>query len=376
MEIIKNKKKEKEKDSSLNTQKDKIILNKKIKRDNNISFDNNNEFKTNPKNIQFLNNLIETKDYDYFYSYYLENLFLIFKSINDILYLIYSNNDGSIISYDLKSFKKINEIKKAHNRKIINFRYYLDKENERDLIISISCEENNIKLWNIYNFECLFDFKNIYRGGIIYSACFLNDIGQIYIITSNFKILSEPIKVYDLKGNKIKEINNLKEDVFFIDSYYDNDLDKNYLIIGNKYHIISYDFKDNKIYHRYNDFDYKRHFSIIINNKIKVVELIESSYDGNIRIWDFHSGKLLRKIKVSKFFLFGTCLWSNEYIFVGCGDNTIILLDLKKEKIIKTFVCKNMICNIKKFIHPKYGECLIYLDKNIIKLLAINNKNY
>ena len=141
MEIKKNK----EKESSLNIHKNKIILNKKTKRDNIefkrdkynikqnsddniITFDNNNEFKTNPKNIQFINNLIEVKDYGYIDSYYIENLFLVFKSINDILYLIYSNNDGSIISYDLIYFKKINEIKNAHCGKKINFRYYLDKK--------------------------------------------------------------------------------------------------------------------------------------------------------------------------------------------------------------------------------------------------------
>ena len=39
--------------------------------------------------------------------------YLIFKSINDIYYLIYATEQQSIISYDLFENKKINEIKKV-----------------------------------------------------------------------------------------------------------------------------------------------------------------------------------------------------------------------------------------------------------------------
>ena len=49
-------------------------------------------------------------------------------------------------------------------------------------------------------------------------------------------------------------------------------------------------YKDN-----YNDF----HYSIIINDKEEIVRLINSSSFGNINIWKFHSGELLKKIQVS-----------------------------------------------------------------------------
>ena len=67
------------------------------------------------------------------------------------------------------------EIKNAHNKVIANFRYHLDNKNKRDLIISISPEDNNIKLWNINNLECLLNLSNIYEEGLINSACFLED---------------------------------------------------------------------------------------------------------------------------------------------------------------------------------------------------------
>ena len=66
--------------------------------------------------------------------------------------LTFSNKDNSIISYDLIDYKKINEIKKAHKSLITSFRYIYDNLEYRDLIISISNKDSNIKLWNINNY--------------------------------------------------------------------------------------------------------------------------------------------------------------------------------------------------------------------------------
>ena len=221
------------------------------------------------ENINF-NHLFDlTKDS--FIDYYLDNTFITFKSIrNNILYLIYSNKYNSIISYNLNDNQKINEIKSAHNYKIKNFRYHLDEINKRDLIISISYRDNNIKLWDIDYFECILNIKNVNLCGAICSACFLYDNNEHFIISSNFCTsikddAIEPIKVFDFKGNKIKEINDSKESTIFIDNYYDKKNNKNYIITCNKGCIISYDYKENKLYHNYSDNDIKMHYSLIIN---------------------------------------------------------------------------------------------------------------
>lgn len=57
---------------------------------------------------------------------YYNNSFLIFKSINDIIYLLYSTENKSIITFDLVHNKKINEIKNAHNSHISNFKHIQD----------------------------------------------------------------------------------------------------------------------------------------------------------------------------------------------------------------------------------------------------------
>ena len=56
----------------------------------------------NPKNIQLLSNIVNDS---YAFSD-MDNSFTVFKSINDILYLIYSNENKSIICYDLNKQKK------------------------------------------------------------------------------------------------------------------------------------------------------------------------------------------------------------------------------------------------------------------------------
>lgn len=79
----------------------------------------------------------------------LENIFCVFESIDNIVHLIYSNNAKSIIYFNLVNIQKINEIKKAHNFEITNLRHYLDKKNNRSIMMSISPSDFNLKLWNI-----------------------------------------------------------------------------------------------------------------------------------------------------------------------------------------------------------------------------------
>ena len=99
---------------------------------------NSNEFALF-KDIEFFNNI--TKD-SYAYGG-VDNTFSIFESIDNIIYLIYANEKLSIICYDLIKDQKINEIKKAHKKYITNFTYNIDEKNKRDLILSISFDDNN-----------------------------------------------------------------------------------------------------------------------------------------------------------------------------------------------------------------------------------------
>ena len=294
------------------------------------------------------------------------NIFVSFKSINnEILYLVYTNEQKSLIFYNLIDNIKMNEIKNSHPTNINNIRYFIDKINNRDLILSISF--GNLKIWNI-NSECI---ANINEKTIL-TACLLNNNNQNYIIsiTKNLTatLRNRAMKAYNLNGILVKEIDlapifgldNLPSKGF-IDCYYDINYSKNYIILCNDYSSFSFDYNEQKIYQEYKEYynSYER-YTIIKVEKDRV-KLIESIKAGKINIWDFHSGEFLSAIYVKdNYFLYDICLWKDNYLFIGCSQNTIKLLDLNEGKIIYEFkTYKDSVISIKIINHPKYGECLL-----------------
>ena len=311
-----------------------------------------------PENIKFINCLTKKS----YCRIGLDNTFVVFKSLNNTFYLVHSDINNSIISYDLINNKKINEIKKAHEYFIISLRYFLDKSNKRDLILSMSCFDNNIKLWDIHNFVYLLNISN-YDNKCEPLSCFLNDKDQNYIITIN-NVSDYKIDTLNFKGELIKEIKDVNNSrTYIIDVYYDKTNSKNYILTGNDGYVKSYDFNENKIYKTYFDKDKRGHHSLIIyKNKKDVIKLIESSFDGNIRIWDFHAGILLDKIKIyskelSAGWIYSICLINNNYLFVGCYKGIIRVLDLNKKIIIKDLNDhKYPVVCIKKIYLPNLGS--------------------
>ena len=337
-----------------------------------------------PKNFQFLCDLIKDS---YVADAGSNNTFEIFYSIDNILYLIYLNLKKSIICYDLINNQILSEIKNAVSEGQLSIIHYLDKNNKMDLILSISVHENNIKLYNLKNWECLVNIPNINKDGCIFSASLLKENKQYYIVTSNMKEQGEisPIKIYDFNGKKIKEIKDSNECTYFIDIFFDNKLSTNFIISSNNNYVKSYDYNLNKVYFIYcdnnieiesiNSNDTSNHCEIIIINEEKIIKLIESCWDGNIRIWDFHSGKLLNKIEVSDYGLNPICLFNNNYLFVGGDIESIKLIELNKGIIIKKFIGHyDFIVCIKKIIHPLYGVAILSQGINNEIKLWINKE--
>ena len=207
-----------------------------------------------------------------------------------------------------------------------------------------------------------------------------------YIIISNDEEFNL-IMVYDFNGVKIKEIPKSEDITYFIDIFYDKTESISYIISGNRNSVKSFNFKENKLYKKYNEHNSKSdHLSIIIysNNSYNlnnndIIKLIESDTEGYIRIWDFHDCLLINKINASQDMrLNGICLWNEKYLFAACNDGTIKLIMLKNGNIIKKLKGhENKVCSIKKIIHPQYGECLISqgYKKDQIKIWIYKNKN-
>lgn len=304
----------------------------------------------NDINIHFVKNIINNVYNYYFNENFHYNNFIIFNSINyNILFIVYSLGNY-LCFFNLNDNKLILMIKNAHKKEITIIRYYYDKINKRDLILSLS-RDSCIKLWNVNNFECINTIETKeYQPTLIYlnsefncySLCFLTENNNIYIVTAmeqefiHKKVI--PIRVIDLNGKKKKEIKHSEgEYTYYIDSYYDDKFYNNYILASYVGYIIAYDYTKNEIYHKYIDDSNNKVYKkfIIRKNKENITELISSSFDGNIRIWNFHSGYLLSVIKVQRAKLFDICLWNDELLCAGCETGRIKIIDLVNKKCCK-----------------------------------------
>ena len=167
-------------------------------------------------------------------------------------------------------------------------------------------------------------------------------------------------------------INNSNYNSYFIDVYYDNKSSTKYIITGNIRFCESYNYNKNTVYHRYDNKDFK----LVPNSIIKegdTVELIESSQDGNIGIWNFHTVDLLKTLNIGFKDLYSICLWNKDYLLACCYDK-IKILNLNKEKNPSESNLGNKgLIRIGKVVHSQYGECLVLQTINGFILLESKN---
>ena len=321
--------------------------------------------KLNPLHFEFISNLSKSE-----MNFRVDNTFEVFNSILGQMCLVYAfkleNKYNSIATYNIIDYKTMGVLRNAHREDITNFRHYLDKRNRRDLILSVSATDNNVRMWDINNLEFIITINNINRHGFTKSACILNFNNDLFIVTSNYSHseVQEPIRLYNMDGYKIKEINYKNNQTYFIDIYHDKQFDIKYIITGNLGFVRTYNYTNDCKYHRYNDDDNEEyeHYKVIIYNKDNNTKIISTGKERQIIIWDFHSTELLNKIKVSDIpfdNLYGISLWNNNILVAGCG-NTLHIIDIKNEEVVNILIGHSYnIMTIKTIIHPIYGECIV-----------------
>ena len=339
------------------------------------------EFKTDPKNIEFKSNL---KEDILNHESFSQNVFLLFKAFDNKYYLIYYNEFGSIVSYDICTNTRIKKIEIDDSENIPTcFNHFPDVYKKRDLIMTISAKSNTINVYDFPDFNLILNYPKINKNGYLNTANFFSYDKKIYIMSTNHRYSRknvDPIKIYDLDANRIKELKDSNENVSFIDSYYDKKISKKFIIAGFSRYIRTYDFEKNSIYKTYKDKYNPFHRNAIVNDYDEVLKLIESSSDGYVRVWDFHKGDLIKRILVDKEGAYGICLWNKESLFVGIKDK-IKLINIETGDIISNidYNSDHLLYNhsgdivaIKKINIPQYGECLVtssYSPK-IIKIIS------
>ena len=375
--------------NKIKNQKSKTI----IKSNNNINNSKLNENQS-PKELKVFKEIIKEDNWN----------LIVFKSVYDLILVVFIGKNYSIITYNLIDNKKIFEIRKT-NQTLNELKHFLDKNNKRDLVSSISMHDNNIKVWNFNNLECILNID--FRIGNFFlnlnSVCFLNNGNDIHLIVSSINMpQTQLIHIYNLRGNKIKELNNDKLQNYFV-TFYDDKFSKNYIIISTNADIRALDYNDNKIVKHYTpvneqpvkvtsiknvELNRKLHFDdnhvftnieyskgplyIMVKKCGNITKLFAVMKENTVKIWNFHTTKLLDEINISKTIIKSICLWDEENLLIGTGGG-LKLIDLNKNKLIKNYtdvvhIDRMDICTI-----PKYGKCLITENYNEMNLWI--NKN-
>ena len=295
--------------------------------------------------------------------YTMDNAFDAFTTLSGNVLLVYATKFKSIECFDIVKQKFIKTLLNAHTSLILIIKYYCPKFMKKEIILSSSnAPDYCVKIWDIKNWTCILNFNKIYDKGNMLAVCLQFDEFQkeSYIFTSND---FGPIKIWGFNGKFIKNINKSENnETYFLDTYYDDLLLKYFLICGDMKCCKSYELNTHQLFRTYLDnISCAEHTSAFINKNGNTVELVECEFYGYIRIWNFRSGDLIKKIEVCKRIpLVSMCLWNKNYLLASCVDYTNKLIDFKNYAFIKSFNGhNNEVSTIKKIMHPTYGECLI-----------------
>ena len=359
--------------------KEKEILNK----ENVIKENDKKEENTNitskgdiPPNLNFIGELCNNS----FTDFGLDYTFTIFNTKENNTVLVYATKDIELIFLELTEKKLLKKIEKAHSRFISNIHHFYDDKENSDIIMTVSYENNNIKLWDLCTYDTIVNIKKANISSLLLSACFLKYNNENYIISSNGDLNTKikkfsPIKLFDFNGKVKLEINDSNYNTNFITTYYDSLTSQYFVITGNDGFINSYNLLENSFYLKFTDNENKSHRSLALINTEQNLKLIDSCEDGLIRIYNFYTGKLNKKIFTGFCPLRGICIWDKDYFFIGCKDKTIKLVDAKKGIVIKSTKAHiNTVLTIKKVNLFKYGNCLVSqgMSEDCINLWSVN----
>ena len=348
----------KEEEENDNNNKNEII--NIIKSPNKNDLEKNLNFQSkSPINLKISKTLTDSS----YIKFSIDNAFDAFTSLSGEILLIYATKFKSIECFDIIKQKYKKTILNAHNSMILIIRYYCPKHLNKEIILSSSNNPDYcVKIWDMENWSCIFNLNKIYEKGNMLSVCLHFDEYQkeSYIFTSND---SGFIKIWGMDGQFIKNINKTENnETYFLDTYYDETELKYFLISGEMKCVKSFELNTHQLFRTYIDNNsFAEHLSAFVYKNMGVVELVECEFYGYIRIWNFHSGNLIKKIEICRRIpLVSMCLWNKNYLLVSCVDYTIKLVDFKNYAFIKSFKGhNNEVCTLKKIIHPMYGECLI-----------------
>jgi hypothetical protein len=290
-----------------------------------------------------------------------EKVFAAFKTLDNKYYLIYRNNNSSIIFYNLiDEERKEIQIQKSP---ISLIKHYIDNRNneKKDIVLIYSEKHDNCKILDLSTWKCIFS-KDIKTYWTIQSFAFTSKIDNfyLYMCTENEK---DAIKYID-SFRKEKTLSYSEGQSYYMEVFKEQISDKNYLICCNRSCVLAFDVEKNELYKKFNDFSRNiKHLSAVLFLNKEVVNLIEGDEQGYINIWIFSLGIQSERIKIGDNPIYELLLWDEDNLVIS--DCDLSLFDFKKLGVTKIFKSdnKNEVYSLQNIILPKYGNCLVVQNK-------------
>ena len=346
----------------------KIELYQAIK--NHLIFINNNNISTTNINPNFISkNMIINNSLSIFEIYYP-------FEYQDEIFIIYQNNNN--LNLEIKSILNKKQIASLNtiSGKVTVIKHFFNPKNSYDYL----CVSDINKIIHVYNlslnYNLLYKIKTYYSFNIFCCLLFFDDKNNNnYLISSTYgKNKDDYTKVFTLEdGAFIKNypMTNNNSTISLL-CWYHKILKCNYIIELCSEKIFIYQMITNGYYMEYNVVDNDFLHGFILETKEKKDYLYCSTYDNNIFVFDLYKKSLNRRINVwniveKKCKINDMIKWSNNYIIIiNSSNNCLDIIDVKQNKIINCIKeIKNIhISNIKKIIHPIYGESLLSSSDN------------
>jgi len=368
----------------------------KIKNKNDLDSKDLEEYNVSP-NLVYEEDIVDVAEC----TFTISNSFEAFMSVKDGKpYIVYQEKDNKNLEVlkVLKNKYKLISIIKGHNSVITTIKYFLNKTNKIEYIISADYNGIIIITSVTENFKKISHTKTDYINGQLSSCLMIFELnepcdfdiknGIILISCKNNNVnLQLPIRMYllDEKGN----LENIKEYLGFINNtsymlhWYNKKKKKNFIIdLGNNKIGItpllsshsSSAFKTdiNTWYHSgliYEDVENNREI-LYVNTILSLVILI-----------DLNKKQIIRSIKTSSRIerLYSIIQWNDNYILIaGATTPDIKIIDIKQQKCVgNIFIEHNddFRC-LRKIKHPKFGYCIITgSDDYTLKLYKLKEIN-
>jgi WD40 repeat protein len=308
------------------------------------------KFTSDPKELKYKKDITDKCQK----SYTIDSVFTVFTSLEGKNLVAWGNATFVIEVYDLSTDSIVNTFS-GHTSHIYIVRHF---RKTCDYLLSTSYERN-CKVWNLKNNSCVATVNSCHSGYYLYSALIIFDElkdSTPFIVTT---APNEFTKIWDFKGNHVKDIAAVSDYTYFINIWYDNKNNKIYIVNANSSDVKIYDFRSGDLFKTFKSESVTWHMSAFVHDLYDVPHLYETDGNGHLRIWNINTGNIFKDIHVTGCNLRGLCLWNDTYVIAASSDKSFKIFDIEKGSFTSISGHDNVLCTIEKIEHPNYGECLL-----------------